>query len=553
MPLRFTTFAGDPRRVTTAQSNQKAPPPVVPAPGSAGTPDFRARLAAELTGALGRRVECVDGLPASRIDSAVAVPLPGREGRDGWLLAHPPARDVQTTMTNETVRGILAAVAAIAQRLGESEDQLTHRLAELRAVYQVSTALSGIGDLESILQCALRLAIEVMDVKAGSIRLFNPATDELILRASVNLSAKYFAKGPVFAHESELDTRALAGEVVYVEDLMADDRVRFPDLVRGEGLRSFLCTGLVFRGKPVGVIRLYTGEVRRFSEFDRNLLRATAQQVATAIANARLLDEQRAAREVRRQVDLASNVQRRMFPQRMPTVPGLDIAARCIPSLELGGDFYDFIDLGRHLGLALGDVVGKGVPAALLMAGVRASLRAHAMDIYDINEIMARANRALVDDTHEHEFATVWYGVIDSQTLRLTYTSAGHDPPFVFRPSLRDNPAEAFRELRAGGPVLGIDRAAAYEKGLFDLAPGDILVIYSDGLTDAQTFDRQRYGRERIGRAVAESFNMSEQVSASLILNQILWDVRRYVGLNRQYDDMTLVVVRVTGEPSRPA
>ncbi len=521
------------------------PTPAPPAPGAAEVRHGLDRAVEGLSAAIGRPVVWRSDAPAE--DRAVAVPLDPRSTVRGWLVADPAGATVRPTLTDDAVRHLLRAFADVAAQLDETEDQLAHRIAELRAVYQVSTALSGIGDLESILQCALRLAIEVMDVKAGSIRLFNPATDELTLRASVNLSERYFAKGPVFAHESELDTRSLAGEVVYVEDLAADERVRFPDLVEAEGLRSFLSTGLIFRGKPVGVMRLYTGQVRRFSEFDRSLLRAAAQQVATAIANARLLDEQRAAREVRRQVDLASNVQRRMFPQRMPTVPGLDIAARCIPSLELGGDFFDFIDLGRHLGLALGDVVGKGVPAALLMAGVRASLRAHAMDIYDINEIMARANRALVEDTHEHEFATVWYGVIDSQTRRLTYTSAGHDPPLVFRPSLRAHPDEAFRELRAGGPVLGIDRGATYEKGLFDLAPGDVLVIYSDGLTDAQTFDRQRYGRERIGRAVAESFNLSDQVTASLILNHILWDVRRFVGLQRQYDDITLIVARVLG------
>lgn len=519
--------------------------PAPPAPGVAGALRGLDRAVERLSAALGRPVAWSAAPPGD--GAAVAVALDAGDGARGWLVAGPAEGADPGALPDEALADLLRAFADLAVQLEDAEDQLAHRIAELRAVYQVSTALSGIGDLESILQCALRLAIEVMDVKAGSIRLFNPATDELTLRASVNLSERYFAKGPVFAHESELDTRSLAGEVVYVEDLAADERVRFPDLVEAEGLRSFLSTGLVFRGKAVGVMRLYTGEVRRFSDFDRSLLRAAAQQVATAIANARLLDEQRAAREVRRQVDLASNVQRRMFPQRMPAVAGLDIAARCIPSLELGGDFFDFIDLGRNLGLALGDVVGKGVPAALLMAGVRASLRAHAMDIYDINEIMARTNRALVEDTHEHEFATVWYGVIDSQTLRLTYTSAGHDPPFVFRPSLREHSAEAYRDLRAGGPVLGIDRGAVYEKGLFDLAPGDVLVIYSDGLIDAQTFDRQRYGRERVCRAVAESFKLSDQVSASLILNHILWDVRRFVGLQRQYDDITLIVARVLG------
>jgi len=533
--------------VTAAPVNSTTSAPLGAGPLHAGEAgESLLRVAERLSAALARRVEWSDS-PPLRLSDAIAVTLDGTDRRRGWLIAHPPTITGAPALSSETVREILLAFAALALRLDQSEDQLAHRIAELKAVYQVSTALTGIGDLESILQCALRLAIEVMDVKAGSIRLFNPATDELTLRASVNLSAKYFAKGPVFAHESELDTRSLAGEVVYVEDLAADERVRFPDLVAAEGLRSFLTTGLVFRGKPVGVMRLYTGEVRRFSEFDRSLFRAAAQQVATAIANTRLLDDQRTAREVKRQVDLASNVQRRMLPQRLPSVAGLDIAARCIPSLELGGDFYDFIDLGRHLGISLGDVVGKGVPAALLMASVRASLRAHAMDIYDINEIMARTNRALVDDTHEHEFATVWYGVIDSQTLRLTYTSAGHDPPLVFRPHLRHNPAEAFRDLRAGGPVLGIDRAASYEKGLFDLAPGDVLIIYSDGLIDAQTFDRRRYGRERVCRAVADSCDLSGEVTASLILNHILWDVRRFAGLSRQYDDITLVVARVLG------
>lgn len=531
------------------------PTPVAARPQSAGPSTAcqvaLKRLAEQLSRSLGLRIEALAG-PAPSLDPAtIFVGLPGPGGEQLWIVAHPAESPAIMSLPPEAVRGLLNSIAILGATLGEHEDQLSHRIAELKAVYQVSTALSGIGDLESILQCALRLVIEVMDVKAGSIRLFNPATDELIIRSSVNLSERYFAKGAIFAHESELDTRSLAGEVVYVEDLALDERIRFPDLVQEEGLRSFLSTGLIFRGKPVGVMRLYTGQVRRFSEFDRNLFRAAAQQAATAIANARLIEEQRNARDVKRQVDLASNVQRRMLPQRMPSINGLDIAARYIPSLELGGDFYDFIDLGRNLGISLGDVVGKGVPAALLMASVRASLRAHATDIYDINEIMTRTNRALVDDTHEHEFATVWYGVIDIASMRLTYTNAGHDPPFVFRPALRHPPGGAYHELRAGGPVLGIERSATYEKGLFDLVPGDFLIVYSDGLTDAQTFDRQRYGRERLHRAVAESFGLSQDVTASLVLNHILWDVRRFVGLNPQYDDITLVVARIPATTGR--
>ena len=522
---------------------------------SRGAEPLRQALAA-LADSTGWSMTLVEsGPPADAVDPSEGVIVPVRleEGAQGRIVARHGDASAQQRGRVEADR-ILSAIAALAvcwERQSELADQLAHRVAELKAVYQVSTALSGLGELQAILETALRLVMDVMGVKAGSIRLLKTGTDELVLRAWVNLSDRYFAKGAIFAHESELDVRALAGEVVYVEDLSADDRVRFPDLVQAEGLRSFLSTGLIFRGGPVGVIRLYTGQVRQFTEFDRNLLRAAAQQVATAIANARLLDEQRAAREVQRQVQLASKVQQRLLPAHAPTMHGLDVAARCLPSLQLGGDFYDFIKLGENLGVALGDVAGKGVPAALLMASVRASLRAHALDIYDLDEVMARTNRAMTQDTLDNEFATLWYGVIDTRSMRLTYCNAGHEPARVYRPDAHAHGGWSARDLRAGGPVIGVDAVARYDKGLFDLRSGDVVMVYSDGLCDAMNFDGERFGRHRIHEAMQAALAGKATDGTALgILNHLLWAVRRFIGLNQQSDDITAVVIRVTATGS---
>ncbi|MBX3361984.1 MAG: serine/threonine-protein phosphatase, partial [Phycisphaeraceae bacterium] len=135
--------------------------------------------------------------------------------------------------------------------------------------------------------------------------------------------------------------------------------------------------------------------------------------------------------------------------------------------------------------MVVGDVVGKGIAAALLMSHVRATLRAHVQDVYHIDEVMRRVNRALCRDTLESEFASAWYGVVDPQSLRLTYVSAGHEPPFLIRRATPGTPPDV-TELRGGGLVLGIDAAESYERIPFQLQKGDIVVAYTDGLMDVR-------------------------------------------------------------------
>lgn len=419
-------------------------------------------------------------------------------------------------------------------RLCYQEHQLRERVGELAAINKLSGLLAGARDVQEILDTAVHTAAQVLGAKAATIRLLNEETRELTIKAVHGLSEGYVNKGPIHADTAAIAQSAFAGGVVYVEDMTADPRVVYPEDAEREGLVSFLVAGMIYHGRPIGLFQIYSAVRQKFGRFDINLLQSIAQITATAIESARFNASRKEGEKVQRQVRLAADVQRRMLPSAMPQIKPFDIGARYVPSFELGGDFYDFIDLDGHLGVAVCDVVGKGVAASLLMASVRASLRAYAQDVYDIDEIMARVNIALTRDTRSDEFATLFYGVLDPSTRRMTYCNAGHEPPLL----LRDG---RFTKLDVGGTVVGIDEEQVYEKGVAQLEPGDFLLFYTDGLTDAQNFSNEKFGRTRILKAMRDA----EKSTAQEAVNHILWEMRRFIGLKPAIDDTTIVAVKV--------
>jgi sigma-B regulation protein RsbU (phosphoserine phosphatase) len=232
---------------------------------------------------------------------------------------------------------------------------------------------------------------------------------------------------------------------------------------------------------------------------------------------------------------MAAEVQQRMLPQRAPSFPGVELAAAYVPTHELGGDFYDFITLpDDNLGLVIADVSGKGVPASLIMASVRAALRAQVDNLYYLYEVVHRLNLMLYRDTRPAEFVTLFYGVIDASNRRLTYCNAGHPPPLL----LRDGQVT---ELETDNMVLGIHPDEQYTQSILDLRVGDVLLLYTDGLCDAMNFGGETFGKERIKQALQASTG-----GADVIAQNVLWHMRRFAGLTKRTDDVTMVVARVT-------
>ncbi|MCC6661994.1 MAG: SpoIIE family protein phosphatase [Phycisphaerales bacterium] len=451
------------------------------------------------------------------------------------------------------VRRAAELLAATAADFCSKEVELRRRVSEIQALAQLSSHLARAANVDAVLNTALQSALDLMQLDAGSVVLYDedhppsPDTEEdLVLKASRNLSREWL-ESPLPASKGRLfDRLALAGELVTSEDLLADDRVLIPDMVRREGLRSFINCALLFQDRPIGVLRLYSRRPRRFTDAERRLVRSITQQAAVAVEQARLLKVQDQDARLQRQLQLAADVQRRMLPRRVPQPARLDIAARYEPSYELGGDFYDLFELGASLGVTIGDVVGKGMAAALLMSSVRSSLRAHVQDLYHIEDVVARVNAALCRDTRDNEFATLWYGVIEPASLRMTYCAAGHEPPFIVRRSSgTGGPSAAIIELSSGGMPVGIDPQQKYEHVSTLLQPGDVVVAYTDGMTDAVNFDSKRFGKKRLRDAALAAVRDNPSATATQVIERLFWEIRQFAGVMPRPDDQTVVVVRV--------
>lgn len=491
-------------------------------------------------------------------DAAFRAPVRVQGHAIGELIVgpgEPHLRDGARTQLTDAI----GRLAASGSELCEDVLELRHRVKELGVLFRLSRLLaSRETTVETMLDAALESSLEAFELDCGSIVLLPEDADgvpttnhegDLLLKASRGLSDGWLASPLPLSTERLFDRLVLQGEVLAVEDLLTDTRVLSRERLLAEGVRSFFSAAMIFRDRPIGVIRLYGREPRRFSTAERRLLRPIADQSATAVQQARLHAIQKRERRIERQLRVAGEVQSRMLPRSMPDVPGIDVAGRSVPTNELGGDFYDAFEVGGNIGLVIGDVVGKGVPAAIIMSAVLASLRAHAQILYDIDQQLARVNVAMCRDTLPNEFATLWYGVLDPDSLRLTYTSAGHDPPFVIRVPKGESPTrDHVKPLGVGGLVVGVDPDQDYPRYVMELEPGDVLISHTDGLPDARSFTDEKWGWDRMVDAAVDAVSLAPDVSAEAILEHILWTLRKFTGLRKQVDDETILVVRVSPE-----
>jgi serine phosphatase RsbU (regulator of sigma subunit) len=479
-----------------------------------------------------------DGLAPA--DREIVEPLEVGGARIGSLVAGHGGRALDR---------LLPLVAQTAVEWCHGFLELRHAVDELGALIELSSLLVGNDDLTKTVEHALDSALRVLELDAGSVVLLredaegNLSDDERDLRlvTSHGLSRTWLDNPEALSVKRVFDRLAMAGEIVAIENLLHDERVQLDQQVRDEGVRAFMCVGLLFRGRPIGVMRVYSRLPRGFSELDKRLLRSIAQQAAAAVQQSRLIRDRQRDAEMERQVRLAADVQRRMLPREMPNNPLVETTAQYQPSFELGGDFYDCFEAGGRIAVAVGDVVGKGVPAAMLMSLVRTSFRAHAERALGPGEVLTLVNRDLCRDSMPSEFATIWYGLLDPATGVLEWSTAGHEPPLILRADGR------CEELPIGGLVAGIDPAQVYTAARAVLAPGESLIAYTDGVPDVMNFDAQRFGKRRFRELVAQLRERGHAGSAAAILARILRELRQFGGLTVRPDDTTIVVVRRVG------
>ena len=404
-------------------------------------------------------------------------------------------------------------------------------------LYQLTTLVAGDFSLQEVLDKLAEAAVKITGVKACSIRLLDEEADDLKMRSTYGLSEEYRNKGPVSKNDTVVKA-AFAGEAVVLDDMRVDDRVKYKEATIKEGLVSQLTVAMQFRDKAIGMLRLYSPRPKRFDEDDIGLARAVASQCAVAITNARLYAEAIEGERIAEQMRLAGVIQRRMIPEKAPLIPGLDIAAAYIPCFDVGGDLYDFLQVSDTcVVVAIADVIGKGIPAALMMSCFRGAVRAYADtegSSEAIREIIDKLNKMACSECRDGEFVTLFYAIIDVKDMAVTYCNCGHEPTVLIREG-------QITELEKGGLVLGVEPQAEYEIETMVLADGDCLLFYSDGLIDAANFDGQFWGRENLLKT-AKKFTAG---SAEQMVKNILGYRRRFVGLASQCDDTSIIVVKV--------
>ena len=251
----------------------------------------------------------------------------------------------------------------------------------------------------------------------------------------------------------------------------------------------------------------------------------------------RLNHETRETARIRRELEMAREIQLRLFPQELPRIEGFDLFAANQPSLEVSGDYYDVLPWGKDgaMALVLADVSGKGVPAALVMSNIQACLHSQALrPAESLCDWMSALNRQLFENMRPGTFVTLFFAVLTASNRNLVYVNAGHNPPLLLRADHQQ------QTLEAGGLLAGALPQVEYAQGEVVLQPGDLLVMYTDGVTEARSPGGEEFGEERFGRLLGEI----RDLSAEAIGRRIFEEVRRHTGLESQADDVTLIVLK---------
>ena len=357
-----------------------------------------------------------------------------------------------------------------------------------------------------------------------------------VVRRLTNLST------PLVIESREIETWSQALHSVLPE--LREERASEHEVLRT--IKSRILIQIKQRNELVGILSF--GPRRggfQYSEADRELLMSIAAQLALIIDNARLTERMVAQERMRRELALAAEVQQRLLPSCAPKCVAMEIAGFCEPARGVGGDYYDFINFdNRQLGLAIADVAGKGMPAALLMSTVQATLRSltarngsNGSASYELSSIVSKLNRLLFNSTNGEHYVTFFYATFDQSTQLLTYVNAGHNPPLYLQ---ADSNSE-FRELTSGGLVAGAFEDAAYEQETVQMKSNDLLFLYTDGLPEALNVEGEEFGAERI----METLKSISTLSADQIRDVVARRVKDWCAGSSLYDDLTFVVMKV--------
>lgn len=418
--------------------------------------------------------------------------------------------------------GVLGGTTVIgAQKGGEKA-----LASQMKALIQAGRELADHRPLDELFALILDLAAKAVGSTRGVLILQEDAT--LAVKAAI---------GKSFEISRTVRDRVLEDkESLLIRDVEFDEQLRMQASIVAQSIKSIIAVPLQAKEKVIGLIYLDSPHwVRPFTVEDLGLLTVMANIAAIRIENARLTEVEHHERLMAREMSQAAEIQRSLLPRVVPQHAGLDIAAFSVPCLSVGGDHYDFYERDGKVILVVADVAGKGLPAALLMASLQARIQVLVEVEDDLASLVTRLNRTISSNCPGNRFITFFLCQVDVASGEMQYVNAGHNPPMVVR---RDGTVD---HLEGGGMVLGIFGKAVYTQQAARLEEGDVLVMFSDGVTEAEDPKTEEdFGDERL----AASLETGARRSLPEMIEQVKAAVRGFAGSVPAADDFTLVLAR---------
>jgi len=425
----------------------------------------------------------------------------------------------------------MAKTSAKRKPAGEVKSYI-HRLESL---IDASKHLNTTFNLEELLSIILHLATRNLNAERGTIYLIDENTKELwskVLKGEGLVEIRL----PIGTGIS--GTVAQTGETINLKDASKDQRF-YAGVDKKSGFRTktMLCMPMKNRhGKIVGVFQIINKKRGNFDQQDELFLKAFSEHAALAIENARLYQASMESERVQKELQIAGDIQQRLLPKEIVPIPHYEVSAAAQPCTSVGGDFYDVISLGNNrYAFVMADVTGKGVPAALLVSTLHASLRAYIQSDTNLSDLTAKLNNLVFENSPAERFITFFIMILDCVKHSLTYVNAGHNFPYLLRQQTQD-----VVELEASGLPLGMVDNVQYESKQIDLGPNDVLALYTDGVTEAMDKSKQQYSEERLKQTLLNSI----VGAANQIRDNVLQDVREFIGKEPPSDDLTLLVLK---------
>ena len=417
--------------------------------------------------------------------------------------------------------------------LQDEISRLKHAVSELALLNKLSLEIGSITDTEKIMNKIVKSSISAVKAEQGVVSLIDQSMavqQRTLVRAMVSSG-----NSPII----HLNQLILGWMIMNLSPLIINDPKnddRFKGVNWDNSISSVLAVPLLIKSKIIGILCVYNKrESQQFTSDDKRLLSIIAAQSAQVVENARLMEEEKLLVQMKEEVKMAARIQIDLLPKQNPQIDGYEITGKSIPAQTVGGDYFDFIPLDENrIAICLGDVSGKGLPASLLMANLQACIRTQTLVEQKVAKCVENANNLIFRSTTPEKFITFFFGILDTQNNIFTYSNAGHDNPFFFKSS------GEIPRLTTHNIVLGFRENFPYSEKQLEFNPGDILLIYTDGITEAWNIKKEEFGEERLQNLIKQN----RDITAYDLQCKIYSAIDEHSKNCAPMDDQTLVIIK---------